>query len=190
MQWIILNFGMITFRLTWRLDFLHNCVTLCCVIQFWHLSVFWLLLWDVTATMCHWLRNLKLFQARAYCGLCTLGTPAVACRQFWYFSVLWIWSQYISIGNGFSCARRGSSTIIMRCAEPRLADSQYFLFSGSFVQWWFSSFSRKHVFENFGTDQENLVALTLLDLFALLVVLLHVKHIFGPHKVEFMQTNC
>ena len=61
MQWITLNFGMITFRLTWSIDFLHNYVTLFCVILFWHLSAFWLLLWDVTATMFHWLRNLRSF---------------------------------------------------------------------------------------------------------------------------------
>ena len=61
MQWITLNFGMITFRLTWSIDCLHNYVTLFCVILFWHLSAFWLLLWDVTATMFHWLRNLRSF---------------------------------------------------------------------------------------------------------------------------------
>ena len=61
MQWITLNFGMITFRLTWSIDFLHNYVTLFCVILFWHLSAFWLLLWDVIATMFHWLGNLRSF---------------------------------------------------------------------------------------------------------------------------------
>ena len=36
----------------------------------------------------------------------------------------------------------------------------------------------------------NLAASILLGLFVLLVVLLHVKHTFGPHRVEFMQINC
>ena len=71
----------------------------------------------------------------AYCDLCALGASALACGQFWDFPFFGggIWPQYLSFGNMFSGVRRGRSTIIMRCAEPRLADSRYLTFSGSTV---------------------------------------------------------
>ena len=53
-----------------------------------------------------------------------------------------------------------------------------------------SSFSRKHVLKKFGTSQEIWRPQYCSAYLYCLVVLLHVKHTFGPHRVEFMQINC
>ena len=143
MQWITLNFGMITFRLTWSIDFLHSYVTLFCVILFWHLSAFWLLLWDVTATMFHWLRNLRSFSTPSSSLLRSMRTwhSRSGVRTILiFFSTL----DLAIIHQYWECPQlceKGSF-------DPNTFYSRGVLFNDD------SSFSRKHVAEHFGTSQE------------------------------------